>query len=785
MSAVRGYAGPRRRAVLAIALVASIALVAACASSSPPGGAGPGAGSPGATAPASAGAASSGAAPSAVTAGVGGTGAAPSNRAHPAGIAGVGVPLPSSTFDVNGDEIQGWWWLRDAAGAQQATWAFFGVPSGPQVDLDLEVLATDTVNGRSGVNARFYLTYGSIVDGGPAQAPAVPALVELPNHPKSGDAVGYRTTGGFIFPSADLAPGATGVWVRIARVGSAGAMVPEHIAVRASSVRISGLEPPLQSPPPGTTPAPTEPPGTSPGPTEPPGATPSSGGPYGPLTIATECQTWSSAPMTVTGSAAPDLRLEFAPTSAFTEVWADDSWVLSPPSYTYVSVYGTLAFPNGIWVRYAGDHSVMAYATNKGWCEGFASPTPYPSPTAEPTEEPAWTPPPGPPTIVSLGDSYISGEAGRWAGNSNESYTYVDALGSDAYRDAGSGESIAGCHRSESAEVHIDQGGYGPLTTINLACSGATTATRLSGGMSKPGVDSCPGELDRDDCPPGLKGQATRLAEEAADHDVRLVVVSIGGNDFEFSDTVAQCAKDFAGSPDIWSDYCYDDGSVLARFTDAKVASVKAALVGAYQDVAAAMRSAGYPDDHWSLLVQYYPSPIPSASGMRDSEFSMRRFNVGCPFWDDDADWANATALPTINATIADAVAELAAVDPAIDVHVLDVSQAFAGHRLCEETVDQVGNDKPVKRWTDAGASDGSEWVAAIRGVWSQGGVLPLPGSVYYKNESFHPDYWGQLALRNCLRQAWNGGTVRGGTCTFMQPGLNAFGEPQMILAPD
>ena len=29
-----------------------------------------------------------------------------------------------------------------------------------------------------------------------------------------------------------------------------------------------------------------------------------------------------------------------------------------------------------------------------------------------------------------------------------------------------------------------------------------------------------------------------------------------------------------------------------------------------------------------------------------------------------------------------------------------------------------------------------------------------------------HPNYWGQLALRNCLRQAYNGGAPRGGTCT-------------------
>ncbi len=66
----------------------------------------------------------------------------------------------------------------------------------------------------------------------------------------------------------------------------------------------------------------------------------------------------------------------------------------------------------------------------------------------------------GTPTIVSLGDSYISGEAGRWAGNTNQSSSRTDALGPTAYYDnaSGSGEQIARCHRSKSAEVFIGGG---------------------------------------------------------------------------------------------------------------------------------------------------------------------------------------------------------------------------------------------------------------------------------------------------------------------------------------
>src|SRR3954447_6767900 len=76
--------------------------------------------------------------------------------------------------------------------------------------------------------------------------------------------------------------------------------------------------------------------------------------------------------------------------------------------------------------------------------------------------------------VVTVGDSYISGEAGRWAGNAS-SESYVDALGSTAYYDnaAGTGETITGCHRSKSDEAYIGGG----LVGKDLACSGAKAAT--------------------------------------------------------------------------------------------------------------------------------------------------------------------------------------------------------------------------------------------------------------------------------------------------------------------
>jgi len=677
----------------------------------------------------------------------------------------VGTP-PNIDFEVVGDEISGWWWLRDAAGSQRASWAFIGTPVADQVRLDMNLLATDRVNGRPFVEAQFWLTFRTIVEGGGGSTLSQPRLITLKNSSPEDDPLGYATNGFFSIARSDIAPGAIGIWVGISRAGPDGTVLPTHIAVQAASMQASGLGGPTGTAGPDQTPAPS----------------PTSSALYGPLTITTDCQQYSAAPMIVSGSAAPDPHIEFSPTESFTTVFAnEDIFVLSPPAYTYESMYGIAAFPNGIWVRWAGAPSIKAFATDKGYCPGW---TPQPTITPEPTPSATPGPPSGPPTIVALGDSYISGEAGRWAGNTSDWYYLVDGGGSTAYHDnaTGTAEVIAGCHRSKSAEVHIDRGGYGTVTTINLACSGATTQTRNPGDGIKPGVDNCPTDIHRTDCPSGVIGQATMLAAEARVHNVKMVVLSIGGNDFEFSGTVAQCAKDFASSSYVWKDYCNDDGSVKARFTDDNVATVKAKLVNAYEDIVLAMKSANYDDSDWSLLIQNYPSPLPPGGDIRYIQPGWSRFNNGCPFWNADADWANDTALPRISSTINSAVAAFSVKYPGVDVHVMDVSQALIGHRLCEDTVNLVGPVKPVKYWGNAGASDGSEWVAQIRGILSSGGLLPLPGLVYYKNESFHPNYWGQLALRNCLRQAYNDGDVRGGKCEFMQEGLGSFGEPRMIL---
>ncbi len=366
----------------------------------------------------------------------------------------------------------------------------------------------------------------------------------------------------------------------------------------------------------------------------------------------------------------------------------------------------------------------------------------------------------GSPWVVSLGDSYISGEAGRWAGSSNASSSRADALGSTAYWDTPSGEAINRCHRSKSAEVYLGGG----VSGLNLACSGARTTT-ATGSDFKPGIDFYSNGAQQ--------GQALMLQGFAGTHNVRMVAVSIGGNDFNFAGIVQQCVQDFLASPTWWKDYCKDDSSVTANFTAANVAAVKTRIATALQNVRTAMRGAGYADGSWTMLVQTYPSPVPNGGGFRYSESGYTRQSTGgCGFWNGDATWANSTALPTINGTVTGAIAQAGI----SNAKVLDLSSALNGRRLCETGVglyEEVG----LTSWTQPTAVDRTEWVNQIRTV-----TTCCSGSPYYIQEGLHPNYWAQLAFRSCVRQAYNGGAPRGGTCTRSGNGL-VGGEPVMSLS--
>lgn len=367
-------------------------------------------------------------------------------------------------------------------------------------------------------------------------------------------------------------------------------------------------------------------------------------------------------------------------------------------------------------------------------------------------------------TVVTLGDSAISGEAGRWAGNTNDSYTRVDALGSTAYFDnaSNSGETIPGCHRSKAAQAHIGGG----VASANLACSGARTDTHgtADGEDFKPGIDFYSDAQ-------GRKGQALALQEYAATHNVKAVAVLIGANNYGFADIVQACVVDWYTSPSWWPNYCQDDADIAPRFSASNQALITGQVKDALLNVSQAMTNAGYSSSQWKLVAQTYWSPIPNGAGFRYPETGYTRQTIGgCGVWDEDADWANSTVVTAMNNSMKNGASQTGL----SNVKVLEMRNSLVGRRLCENTVGLL-EEKGVATWQSTGAVDKTEWVSQVR-------TSSTIGSPYQLQEDGHASYWGQKAMRNCYRLVYNGGTVRGGECVLDRKGLNAQGEPRMKL---
>jgi hypothetical protein len=145
-------------------------------------------------------------------------------------------------------------------------------------------------------------------------------------------------------------------------------------------------------------------------------------------------------------------------------------------------------------------------------------------------------------------------------------------------------------------------------------------------------------------------------------------------------------------------------------------------------------------------------------------------FQGMCGFSDKDADWANTYALPTIDNSVFDAAEKTGLPN----IEQLQLFSAFNGRRLCEKGVGLL-EEEGIPSWRSPEAVNKTEWINQVRFY------PPTPFEVH---EDLHPNYWGQLALRNCLTQVNNAGSPRSGACTISGKGLNAEGEPNMALKP-
>ncbi|MGW3134940.1 GDSL-type esterase/lipase family protein [Streptomyces sp. NPDC001139] len=322
-----------------------------------------------------------------------------------------------------------------------------------------------------------------------------------------------------------------------------------------------------------------------------------------------------------------------------------------------------------------------------------------------------------------MGDSFISGEAGRWQGNGFDNGG--DRDGTDrAFVNGAYNPGLIyqfsygnGCHRSDVAEVtHVT--GYQIPT--NIACSGATTSNiprAISGGSS------FKGEMPQSD----------HLAIAAKDRNVKAIVVSIGGNDFGFSDIIKRCIEDY-----LVGDQCARSAQ---QDIDFKKPFVIADIHKAVQDIRATMAQSGYSRNQYRLVLQSYPSPVPRSSGIRVNGSAALRAQFGCPLSNPDLDWARDSLVPQISA----AISQVAATENA---EFLDLSDAFEGKEVCSTgTVNAAINNPP--------SFNTSEWVRWVGSGLVQGD----------QQESLHPNAFGQKALGDCLNGLLKSSPGKGARC--------------------
>lgn len=331
---------------------------------------------------------------------------------------------------------------------------------------------------------------------------------------------------------------------------------------------------------------------------------------------------------------------------------------------------------------------------------------------------------PGSPTTasVSLGDSFISGEAGRWNGNSLNLYGTRNKTDRAAYDCTWYGSCSYDAHLvyGASFDNDCDRSDVAPISSaaisvterINIACSGAQTKNiwRASSG----------GQAYKGEAP-----QADQLQTIAVQKDVKLVVLTITANDLGFSDHVIDCTVAWSTSSADDPDYCHPEEQAEM---EAAMPAARTGFAKAIDEVRAAMAAAGYSESQYRFVIMGYASPIPIGADIRYSESGWSRLTEGgCPFWNADADWAKNTATPFIVDNMRDIASQKG-------VQFLDVRDALNGREVCHRNVSLVGSGGP--------SETGSEWVRWLNSGCCQG----------ESQESLHPNAYGQRAMGRCIQ---------------------------------
>ena len=242
----------------------------------------------------------------------------------------------------------------------------------------------------------------------------------------------------------------------------------------------------------------------------------------------------------------------------------------------------------------------------------------------------------GPLTIVTLGDSTLSGE------------------GAGEYTADTSGANGDWCHRSPDATV-FETDVPGIAAKVNLACSGASSAQVGLGDT-------------RQYTEPSQAGQLAQLVKN--DHRVAVVVVAVGANDDpHFSQLVSQCFQSWFVSGNA------PCSTTIKTTWQDRVDAMVPKVVSAVSDVKNVLAQAGYQPGDYQLVLQSYASPI--GPGI---PADLQNLN-GCPFRTEDLRWMRDDGVLTLSAGIAKVATQTGA-------RFLDLSRAGRGHEACSGGAD-------------------------------------------------------------------------------------------------
>jgi hypothetical protein len=134
-------------------------------------------------------------------------------------------------FSAAGNQISGWYWLRDEAYAASGRWDCHGLPNDRDLTVSLQTLVTNQADGGSGYSSPVKITYTN-----PTSLLSQTIQVYLQNplaegSPENSRGAGYPTTGYFVIPKAFLDANG-GLLVQLER------FQPNtyHVAVKADSL---------------------------------------------------------------------------------------------------------------------------------------------------------------------------------------------------------------------------------------------------------------------------------------------------------------------------------------------------------------------------------------------------------------------------------------------------------------------------------------------------------------------------------------------------------------------